>query len=231
MLDENGFNKPKLILLDVYETVLDMSDLERKVNELLASKRGYRIWFESLMEYCFVDNCIQQFHDFGTIAKATMQMTAEELDRTVSDEDVESILGLMKQLPVHQGVQQGLSDLYDMGIRMAALTNTSQKILRERMEFTGMISFFEDVLSAEQVKKYKPCIEVYTWAARRLNVAPADVLMVSAHGWDLAGAFNAGMKTAYLQKERTALFPLSPKPNIICSGLDDLANKLAVPVM
>lgn len=72
--------KPKVILLDVYETLLNMSDVERRVNSLLASIRGYTIWFELFMEYCFVDNCTIQFNDFPSIAKATLMMAAKKLD-------------------------------------------------------------------------------------------------------------------------------------------------------
>lgn len=72
---------PSLILLDVYETILDMSDIERRVNQIMNSKRGYALWFELFMQYTFVDNSIVQFHDFASIAGGTLQMTARMLDR------------------------------------------------------------------------------------------------------------------------------------------------------
>ena len=85
---------PKVILLDVYETMLDMSEMERRVNTMLDSKRGYIIWFELLMQYCFVDNCTEQFNDFAAIAKATMKMAGKMLGRTVTDNETNEILEL-----------------------------------------------------------------------------------------------------------------------------------------
>jgi len=218
--------KPKIIVLDVYETLLDMGDLERKVNSLLDSKRSYIIWFEIFMQYCFVDNCTIQFNDFISIAKATMQMTASHLDRTIAEHEIDSVLETLKHLPVHNGVQEGLSALNDEGYRIAALTNSPEQVVRERMERTGLISYFECVLSAEHVKKYKPSMEVYRWAAKKMDAKEKDMLFVSAHGWDIAGAANAGMTTAFMKLGNEILYPLAPKPDLVCSSLLDLANQL-----
>ncbi len=219
-------SNPKVILLDVYETLLDMSEVERRANALMNSKRGYTIWFEMFMQYCFVDNCTVQFNDFSSIAKATMQMAARHLGRSISEPDMNDLLELFKHLPMRDGVARGLSRLNDFDCRIAALTNSPEQTVRERMERTGMVSYFETVLSAEHVQKYKPSIEVYKWAARKMQVERNEVLLVSSHGWDIAGASNAGMQTAYIPQEGQMLYPLAPTPDFICVSLDDLAGQL-----
>lgn len=223
---DKSFTKPRVILLDVYETLLDMNDIEKLVNKLMKSKRGYMIWFEQFMQYCFVDNCTNQFNDFQSIARATMQMAAKAMKRTITEADTNHLLELLKHLPVHADVQEGLSLLKDQGFRIAALTNSPENTVRERMERTGLISYFESVLSAEHVQKYKPSLEVYQWAARKLGVDPRNILLVSAHGWDIAGGANANLQTAYMNKKQQMLYPLAPSPGIICKNLPDLANQL-----
>ena len=226
MIGENNFKRPKLILLDVYETLLDMSVVEKKLNNLLDSKRAYRVWFELLMQYCFVENCTSKFNDFTSIAKATMQMTAKVFGASLHDEEINYILALLKQLPVHEDVQEGLSQLNDLEFRIAALTNSPSDTVMDRMERTGLISYFSMVLSAEEVRKYKPCIEVYQWAANKLEVDKQEILMVSAHAWDIAGAVNAGLQTAYVRQKEEMYYPLAPKPDLVCNNLSDLAGQL-----
>jgi 2-haloacid dehalogenase len=223
-----NLKRPALILLDVYETMLDMSEIERRVNNLMSSKRGYLIWFEQFMQYCFVDNCTVQFNDFSSIAKATMQMTGKMLGRTIAEEDIDYILEHLKHLPLQDGTQEGLSLLHEQGFRIAALTNSPEETVRERMERTGLISYFEKVLSAENVKKYKPCKEVYEWAAAMLELELSDILLVSAHGWDIAGAANIGMQTAYLKQSRQMLYPLAPQPTFTCKNLPDFARQVEI---
>jgi 2-haloacid dehalogenase len=216
----------RVILLDVYETMLDMTDVERRVNYLLNSKRGYVIWFQLLMQYCFVENCTSSFNGFAAIAKATMRMAARMVNTNISEHDINDTLELLKHLPLKEGVQQGLSEMHSKGFRIAALTNSPENIVRERMEWTGLISYFELVLSAEQAKKYKPCKEVYEWASKQLGVALSEILMVSTHGWDITGAAGSGMQTAYIKQPKQLLYPLAPTPNYEASNLEHLANTL-----
>lgn len=219
--------KPKVIILDVYETLLDMSDVERKVNALLDSGKGYMLWFELFVQYLFVDNCLGQFNNFVSIAKATMLMTARKMGRTIQEDEIDFVLELLKHLPVHDQVQEGLSELNDLGYRIAALTNSPEAVVYERMEPTGLVSYFEHVLSAEKIKKYKPSPEVYEWAVKKMDVAKEEALLVSAHGWDLAGAAHAGLQTAYLKQNRQMLYPLAPPPGFVCTNLKDLAAQLS----
>lgn len=218
--------KPRLLLFDVYETLLDMSLVEKRINQALDSKRGYIIWFELFMQYCFVDNNTDQFNDFRSIADATLRMTHRILRRDEDTHNINEILELLKHLPIKDGVQEGLSDLYDQNYRIAALTNSPEHIVTQRMERTGLISYFETILSAEHVKKYKPAKEVYTWAAGKLQLRAGDILMVTTHGWDIAGAENAGMRTAYIEQSREMLYPLAPTPEFRCKTLPDLNEQL-----
>jgi 2-haloacid dehalogenase len=228
--ETNTGTKPSVLLFDVYETLLDMSDVERRVNNIMDSIRGYRIWFELFMQYCFVDNCIAQFNDFSSIARATMKMTGNLLGHVVTDDAVNDVLAILTHVPVHENIPGCLSVLSDEGYRIAALTNSPQKTILERMEQSGLISYFEQVFSAEQVKKYKPCIEVYEWAAKKLEVPVQEILLVSSHSWDIAGGANAGMRTAYIQHPRQMLYPLAPKPNFICNNLDQLVDQLGIAI-
>jgi 2-haloacid dehalogenase len=218
--------KPQVIIFDVYETLLNMSEVERRVNSLFDSGKGYAVWFELFMQYCFVDACTKQFHDFASIAKATMQMTGNRLGKNIQEDQIDLVIELLKHLPVHENVPEVLSALNDLGYRIAALTNSPENVVYERMEPTGLISYFELVLSAEQIKKYKPSPEVYQWAAKRLETEISEAMMVSAHGWDIVGAASAGMQTAYLKLGKTMLYPLAPKPNLVCSSLTELAMLL-----
>ncbi len=219
---------PKLILFDVYETILNMGEIERRVNNLLSSKRGYTLWFELFMQYTFVDNSTIQFHNFSSIAEATLRMASQMFDREIDVHHINEILNAMKHLPIHEGVQEGLSDLHDQNYRIAALTNSPENIVRDRMERTGLISYFEKVLSAEHVRKFKPALEVYTWAAEKLELPASEILLVSAHGWDIAGAENAGMQTAYIRQNKQMLYPLAPKPEFTCKNLRDLSDQLRI---
>jgi len=61
---------------------------------------------------------------------------------------------------------------------------------------------FDCVLSAELFAHYKPDPEVYLGAARLLDLAPAQVMMVAAHPSDLRAAAACGLRTALVPRPR-----------------------------
>jgi 2-haloacid dehalogenase len=216
----------RLILFDVYETLLDMGDIEKRINYYLNSKRAFLLWFELLIQYTMVDNFTGKFHEFSSIADATLNLTAESLGEKIQQDQVKDILELMRHLPVQEDVPPAISALTDDGYRIAALTNSSEDIVRQRMELSGLVSYFEQVLSTEKIKKYKPEREVYLWAADCLAIPPENILYVSTHSWDLAGASNAGMKTAFVKRRRPTIYPLLPDPAYNCKNIADLCHQL-----
>jgi 2-haloacid dehalogenase len=226
MVPDNTPFKPELILFDVYETLMNMNDIQRRVNAILDSKRGFTIWFELLMQYCFLDNCVGQFHHFSDISKATLQMSGKTLGKTVADNQIDDILHLMKHLPLHDGVPESLSALNDAGYRLVALTNAPNNVVQERMERTGLVSYFEQVMSGDAIKKFKPACEVYQWAAKTMRVPPEACLMVTAHPWDVVGAHYSGMKTAFIERPGQMIYPLAPAPTLTANNLAALVRQL-----
>lgn len=218
--------KPDVIFFDVYDTLLDMSEIKRRINSALDTRRGYLIWFELLMQYCFLDNCIGQFHEFTALCKATLQMAGKSLGVHVPDNHIEDIVHLMKYLPLQEGVPKCLSQLSDSGYRLAALTNAPKEVIWDRMERTGLESYFEKVMSAEEKKKFKPACEVYHWAAKSMSVEPGRCLLVTTHNWDVAGAHYAGMKTAYIQRPQQMIYPLGPEPTIVLTDVAHLVQSI-----
>jgi 2-haloacid dehalogenase len=145
----------------------------------------------------------------------------------VPDDHIENIFHLMKHLPLQEGVPRCLSQLSDAGYRLAALTNAPKAVVWERMERTGLGSYFEKILSGEEVKKFKPAGEVYWWAAKSMQVDPDKCLLITTHSWDVAGAHYAGMQTAYLDRPHQMLYPLVPAPHLVAKDLAHLVEAIA----
>jgi 2-haloacid dehalogenase len=81
---------------------------------------------------------------------------------------------------------------------IATLSNGNVSLLVAMAKRAGLP--WDCVLSAEMFGHFKPDPEVYLGAARMLDVAPAELLMVAAHPSDLAGAARAGLRTAYVPR-------------------------------
>ena len=90
---------------------------------------------------------------------------------------------------------------------------------------------FDCLLSAELAHAYKPVPEVYTTAARLLDVQPSELMLVAAHPWDLEGARGAGLRTAFVDRplEYGPGSPAREDPDAdeSVTALDELAGRLS----
>lgn len=81
---------------------------------------------------------------------------------------------------------------------VAALSNGNVSLLVDMARHAGLP--WDMIFSGELFGHYKPDPEVYLGAARLLDLAPAQVLMVAAHPGDLRGAKAAGLRTALVTR-------------------------------
>ncbi len=81
---------------------------------------------------------------------------------------------------------------------IAPLSNGNIALMTNMAKHGGLP--WDCILGAELARHYKPDPEVYQSAADFLDVAPADVMMVAAHLYDLQAAKAVGLKTAFVPR-------------------------------
>ena len=213
-------------VFDVNETLLDLAALDGEFQRLFGDP-GMRVsWFGQLLQSAMVATITGRYTDFGTVGRAALEMTAARLGVELSDEDRDAVVGGMTRLPAHPEVPGALRRLGEGGLRLAALTNSTERVATAQLEHAGLIGSFEAVLSADAVRRLKPAPEPYRMAASRLGVDPSEVLLVAAHAWDVAGALAAGCQAAYVARPGKVLDPLADPPELVVADLDELADRL-----
>lgn len=215
-----------VIVFDVNETLLDMTPLKKAINALLQEEQGFRIWFGMLLHYSTVSNNINQYHNLTTIAAATLDMAAKSLNVSVTQDQIKDTLSIIKSLQTYPDVIKGLQLLKDHGFRLITLTNSPDAALQEQLKNSQLTHYFEQALSIDAISKYKPAATTYLWAAEKLAVQPQQMLMVAAHGWDIAGAAQAGLATGFITREGQSIYSLATPPNFIAADILAMAEQL-----
>ncbi len=217
--------KPVLVF-DVNETLLDMTPLRRAVNNLMQNSRGFPVWFSMLLHHSLVANDTGSYHDFAAIAQATLQMTAHQFGIHTDEVSRKQALTAIQQLPAFPDVKPGLQLLQEAGFTLATLTNSPPQTLAAQMEYAGLSGTFDIMMSIDAVQKYKPAPGTYRYAAATLHTNPNGMIMIAAHGWDIAGAMAAGMQAAFIEREHQSLYPLAAKPQWTGKDLVHIADQL-----
>ena len=123
-------------------------------------------------------------------------------------------------------MKEGLAKLKAQGYKLVSLTNSSNKGVKAQFESAGLMSFFDARYSIEDIKIYKPDLRAYEWVLTKLNVKANEAMMVAAHGWDVAGAKEAGLQTTFIARPGKTLYPLAKKPDHVVKDLHELAALL-----
>jgi 2-haloacid dehalogenase len=216
----------KLIVFDVNETLLDLKALDPHFERVFNNASVRASWFATVLRNSLVSTVTGLYDDFGVIAGASLDMTAQQAGVVLSDEDKNLIMGTIRSLPAHRDVVPGLEKLKSAGFRLFTLTNSPPRVVEAQLQNSNLKGYFEKSFSVDAVKTFKPAAEVYQMAAQELGVPVDQIRLVAAHDWDVVGALNAGCAAAFIARPGKVLNPLLPKPDIIGLDLVDVAEKI-----
>ncbi len=216
----------KILIFDVNETLLDLSPLKPHFERVFGDANVMKQWFLTLLHSSLTVTLAEDYEDFGTLAGAALDVVAKIRKVPLDENDREKILETIKKLPPHKEVAESLERLRSDGFRLFTLTNSPPETLRAQMENSGLIEYFEDIFSVDETRKFKPAVETYQFVANQLGIETNEMRMIAAHDWDIAGAINAGCKTAYIAREGKVYNELYKKPDISGKDLREVADKI-----
>ena len=216
----------RVCVFDVNETLLDLGALDPHFERVFGDAGVRRAWFLQLLQSALVATVTGVYSNFGTIGAAALEMVAEREGVDLSEEDKQEILGGMRELPPHPEVAKSLERLREAGLRMATLTNSTREVAEAQMENSGLRGYFEQILSADAVKRLKPAPEPYRMAAESFGVEIGQVRLVAAHSWDVAGALRAGCAAAFVARPGMVLDPLVERPDVVGVDLREVADRI-----
>ena len=216
----------RICVFDVNETLLDLGALDVHFERAFGDPGVRRIWFSQLLQSALVATITGAYSDFGEVGGAALEMVAEREGVDLSDEEKQQILGGMRELPPHPEVVESLSRLREAGLQLATLTNSTRQVAEGQMENSGLRDYFEQILSADDVRRLKPAPEPYRMAAESLGVEVEGIRLVAAHAWDVAGALRAGCAAAFVARPGMVLDPLVKRPDVVGADLREVAKRI-----
>jgi 2-haloacid dehalogenase len=129
-------------------------------------------------------------------------------------------------LPPHPEVPGALAALAATRVRLVALTNSVQPVAEAQLASAGLRDFFEAVISADSTGHLKPAPQPYHAVAEHCGVPAAEVRLVAAHSWDVAGAMAAGCQAAFVARPGMVLSPIGDPPGITGPDLAAVAEQI-----
>ena len=161
---------------------------------------------------------------YGEILAESLRRSAAEQGRVVSEEDA---VGFSRSMAHWRPFEDSGPALRRLGAhhRLAILSNVETQVLRESVARLGVE--FELLITAQDLRSYKPARAHFDAAIDRLRLPKERILHVAASVFhDIRPASALGWTAAWVNREKETR-PVGVAPRFETTDLESLADRLA----
>jgi 2-haloacid dehalogenase len=214
----------KAFAFDVFGTLVDAASISKVFPEIGVKlndpKLFAELWHSKQIEYSLIMNATgSRFEPFSQLSFKALRFTAKIYHLQLNVEQASKVNEAKLSLDPFPDSKRALEELKskDKDTIIAVLSNGETTKIDKLLFNAGLRQYFDHIISAEDVKKYKPYPEPYSLASRRLGISISDICLVSSNLWDIAGGHAAGMQTCWINRgeQIKASEELDVKPDYI----------------
>lgn len=218
----------KVISFDVYDTLLDRETvLIPAIQQLLDDEQQntdarvfYRRYLAMHFRDSLIDSVIPGPHTpFKEISRRALTYRVHQADIQYTDGDIDRVIRAWNELEPYPDVDDTLIELaetYDL----VGLSNGDPDMLSAvRPSFQVDL---DEMISVAEAGAYKPHPAPYHRLVETYDVAPHEVLFVSAHTFDIVGAKAIGMRGCYVNRHSNPYGAWPQTPDLRIQSIDEL---------
>ena len=216
-----------VLAFDIYGTLIDthgvVQELQNRVGD--RARDFSRRWREKQLEYTFRRGLMKRYVDFSVCTRQALDYCDREMQTGLSEADRDALMQQYTRLPAFDEVPSALARLRDSGAKLYAFSNGTAAGVNGLLDQAGIRDHFVDVISVDEIGSYKPDPEVYRHCLSRTASRPEACWLISSNPFDVLGAANVGMSTAWVQRDPAAVFdPWEISPSVTITHLAELPD-------
>jgi 2-haloacid dehalogenase len=215
------------IVFDAYGTIFDVGSLALACEARFPGQGAVlsKQWRSKQLEYTWLRSLMQTHRNFDQVTVDALDFSCRALGLAVANEDLQDLAKAWLTLAAFDDSVAGLRTLQG-GKRLAILSNGTESSLRAVVDYAGLNTVFEQILSIDQVGVFKPDPNVYQLAIDRLELERERIGFVSSNGWDAAGAKAFGFTVFWVNRNGAPLELLGARPDHIVENVADVVKLL-----
>lgn len=216
----------KALVFDAYGTLFDVHSVIFICNQLFPEHGAIlsQIWRAKQLEYTWLYSLMNRHEDFWKVTESALVFACKALNLPCEPATRTRLMDAYLHIDPYSEVQQALSTLSDY--TLAILSNGSPKMLQAAIENTRLEGAFAYVISADEVKIYKPSPHVYQLAVQKIGIDRNSIGFVSSNPFDVNGAKSFGFWTCWVNRANQPWDELGFVPDVTVNKLIDLVNIL-----
>jgi len=181
-------------LFDVHAAVRRHADEVGPQGELLST-----IWRGKQLEYSWMLTMMGRYRDFWSLTEEALDYAFARVPEA-NRASRQHLLDSYWTCDVYPDVPEVIKQLKMRGAKLVVLSNGTHEMLHAAARSAGIEDEFDDILSVDDIKVYKPDPRVYDMVATKYRVFPEAVSFQSSNRWDAAGATAFGFRSVWVNR-------------------------------
>jgi len=224
--EDAGFRRAiRAVAFDAFP-ILDPRPVFTLVDELYP-ERGVDlsiVWRTRQFEYTWLRTMSRRYSDFWQVTDDALVFAAKALKVELTPEKRARLMEAYLKLRCWPEVPAALHSLRNAGIHLAFLSNMTARMLEAGIRNSQLEGVFDQVLSTDRVKAYKPDPRAYQMGLDAFGLKPDQILFAAFAGWDAAGAKSFGYPTFWVNRQNQPGEELGVTLDAIGENLNDLVS-------
>lgn len=206
----------KAVIFDMDGVIIDSEPIHFEVDMQTMEKLGVNISKDELNKYVGTTNeyMLTELINKYKIEKSIDEITEYKINLTINkikDAKIDAI----------DGIRELLVELKNNNINTAIGSSSTRDLIDAVIEKFKLKSYFDYIVSGDEVKEGKPKPDIYLEASKRLNIEPSECIVIEDSKNGVLAAKNAGMKCIGFKNENSGNQDLS-RADIIVDSIKDI---------
>ena len=212
----------RCLVFDAYGTVFDVHSIVAALDRIFPGQgpEVSQAWRTRQLEYSWLRSLMDRYEDFWKVTESAIIATCNAMKLPLEANTRAQLMEAYLSLKPFPEVKQTLSALSK--IPKAILSNGNPKMLGDVVKNAGLEGAFSQLISADEVKIYKPSPAAYQLAVKKMGANAESIGFVSSNFFDVAGAKVFGFRTYWVNRSNVPGEGLGVTPDAILKSLSDL---------
>ena len=225
LLPESRAASCKAIAFDAF-TILDPRPIAAMAEQFFPGRGAVLmdLWRARQFEYTWLRTLTRTYADFSQVTEEALIYAAKALSLDLGGNRRQRLLEGFWEFRAWPDAAAALRQLKMSGIRLALLSNLTERMLRAAGRSSGLADVFEAYLSTDSVRAFKPHPSAYEMGEHELGLDRREIVFAAFAGWDVAGAKAFGYRTFWVNRMNLPQEELGFSPDATGKDLNDLGR-------
>lgn len=183
-----------------------------------------KTWFNKIFAYTWLRTTGNRYKNFYAVIEDALVFTATQFKVELNADKREQLMAAWLHLKPWPDAVSAVKTFKDQGIRLAFLSNFTEKMLRVNAKRAGVEDAFEFYLTTDKVSAFKPDPRAYQMGLDAFKLPKQNIAFAAFAGWDAVGASWFGYPTVWVNRLGAPPENLDAGPIVTGRGLAALVD-------